>query len=100
MVKFKDNFKSLPIAFTGLGLGIGGLGNCYKQIFALNNHSEIGNCVSCAFFPFLILFFILIMFKYFFHPKELNKDLHNPLSISLLPTFSMCLMLLAGFIGM
>lgn len=98
--EFKNNFKSLPIAFTGLALGIGGLGNCYKQLFSLNGHTEIGNWVSCAFFPFLILFVLIILFKYIFHSSELKKDLHNPLTISLMPTFSMCLMLLAGFIGM
>lgn len=98
--EFKNNFKSLPIAFTGLALGIGGLGNCYKQLFSLNNQSQVGNWVSCAFFPFLILFVLIILFKYIFHFHELKKDLHNPLTISLMPTFSMCLMLLAGFIGM
>ena len=98
--EFKNNFKSLPIAFTGLALGIGGLGNCYRQLFSLNNQSQVGNWVSSAFFPFLILFVLMILFKYIFHFHELKKDLHNPLTISLMPTFSMCLMLLAGFIGM
>ena len=42
----------------------------------------------------------MMIIKNITHPKVLHYELNEPLSVSLLPTFSMCLMLVAGFIGM
>ncbi|MBD5423307.1 MAG: hypothetical protein HDR43_02320 [Mycoplasma sp.] len=96
---YKNKFYSVPLACTGLGLGIGGLGNTYISLFSLNGIPD-AKFISIFNYVFTIMFLLLILFKYVLHPRLLKNDINNALSVSLLPTFSMSLMLVAGFIGM
>lgn len=97
-MKLKHRFQHLPVAYTGLALGIGGFGNCLLTIFSLNGYDS--KWITCITIALVSLFLLMIFLKNVMHPKVLKHELSDPLTVSLLPTFSMCLMIIAGFIGM
>lgn len=97
--KFKHRLQHLPVAYTGLALGVGGLGNCIMNICSLNSDWNF-KWIPCISISIVIIFLTFMLLKNIMHPKVLKYELNEPLSVSLLPTFAMSLMLVAGFIGM
>lgn len=97
MNKFIQRFQHLPVASTGLALGIGGFGNCVATIFSLNNYNS--KWITCISMSIVLFILFLMIIKNLIHPKVLHYELHDQLLVSFLPTFSMCLMLVAGFVG-
>ena len=93
-----NRFSHLPVAFTGLALGIGGLGNCILQLGAINGYNS--KWITIISVSIVCIFLIMMLIKNIAHPKVLKSELEDPLLVSLLPTFSMSLMIVAGFIGM
>lgn len=96
--KIKHRTQHLPIAYTGFALGVGGFGNCLLNIFQFNNIHN-AKWIICITISILFLFLSLILTKFLLHPKVLKYELNDQLTVSLLPTFSMSLMLVAGFIA-
>lgn len=90
----KDRFQHLPVAYTGLALGVGGLGNCLALLLGQN-----WKWISYITISFVIVILIAMLLKNIFHPKVLLWEIKEPMMVSLLPTFSMSLMLIAGFIS-
>ncbi len=97
MRNLKHRTQHLPIAFTGLALGIGGLGNCLSLLFS--NHGYDARWISYITISIVIIFILLISIRSIIHPKILKYELNDSMVVTLLPTFSMSLMLIAGFIA-
>lgn len=95
--KFIQRFQHLPVASTGLALGIGCFGNCVATIFSLNNYDS--KWITCISMSIVLFILFLMVIKNLNHPKVLRYELNDQLLVSFLPTFSMCLMLVAGFVG-
>lgn len=88
----KHRIQHLPLALIGLALGIGGIGNCLATIFEFK-------IISYITISIVIFILIIMIIKIINHPKILMFDFKDPMFISFLPTSSMCLMLISGFIS-
>lgn len=97
---FSNRLQHLPIALTGLALGLGGLGNCLALFFNNINDSQYdAKWITYITMSLVILILLIMMFKNILHPKVLQWEINEPMMVSLLPTFSMSLMLVSGFIA-
>lgn len=98
--RFLKHFRHIPIGVTGIGLGIGGLGNLYAAIFSqiTNNilHYSIIQII-CTFFT--ISFLILIFLRNLAHKNTFTNEIKHPLLSSFIPTICMSSMIVSGFFG-
>lgn len=84
MKSFKDIFKSLPVALTGLALGVSGVSGAIAYILdpiAL----YIGNFIS-------LMLLLPIIIKNILHFNVLKEELKHPTLGSFIPTLDMALM--------
>lgn len=81
--------KKLPVPICGLALGLVALGNLLMSYAAALRY------VCGGLGAVLLLGFILRIFTDF---KGIQKELQNPVAFSVLPTFTMALMLLAAYV--
>lgn len=96
---FKHRIQHIPVATTGLSLGIAGLASVLDTIFQPFYYS---NNLWWSSIPLIaISFFLLLLMttRNIRHPKVLKFDSKDTLFSSLLPTYSMTLMCIAGFIA-
>lgn len=109
----KDYFSKIPAGVSGLGLGIGGLGNAISA--QLNSQfiakqfslSEIqieqlkiaSVSIQAIFILITTICFLLILGKILWHFGIFKKELRDPLISSYLPTEMMCLASISYFIG-
>lgn len=102
-LKFKSRTQHLPVALTGLSLGISGLATALDLILRNNvdcNYENFnGWWISIPLMFIAVVIVLLISFKHMLHPKVLFFDAKNPLSSSFLPTYSMTLMCIGGFLA-
>ena len=96
-LKIKHRTQHLPLAFTGLSLGLGGLGNCLALLCSQNGYNA--TWISYITISIVILIILVMLARNIMHPKILNAELNEPLSVTLVPTFSMSLMLIGAFIA-
>ena len=98
---FLMHFKHMPIGLTGLGLGVGGLGNLYAAIFKEHVTNNVINYsiiqVICT--TITIIFLILILLRNLAHKKTFTNEIKHPLLSSFIPTICMSTMVVAGFFG-
>lgn len=97
--RFIHRIQHIPVATTGLSLGVAGLASVLDTIFQplyYSNNLWWASIPLIAISSFLLL---LITIRNFSHPKVLKFDTKDTLSSSLLPTYSMTLMCIAGFIA-
>lgn len=80
--------KKIPLPITGVMLGMAALGNL------LQSYSEGVRLVCGAIAAILGILFII---KVIIAPKQFAEDMNNPIMASVSGTFSMALMLLAGY---
>lgn len=109
----KPDFSKVPVGVSGLGLGVGGLGNSTSAFLNSNfveqywniSKSGVETLETIAYIIQGILIFItlicfvLILMKYIFNFDLIKKELSDPLASSYLPTQAMCLASLAYFVG-
>lgn len=84
MKKFKDIFKSLPVALTGLALGISGVSGALAIIFT-PTILYIGNFISLGLL-------LPIVIKNILHFEVFKEELKHPTLGSFIPTLDMALM--------
>ncbi|VEU62384.1 C4-dicarboxylate transporter/malic acid transport protein [Malacoplasma iowae] len=96
---FRHRIQHMPVAVTGLSLGIAGLASVLDTIFQQFYSSN--NLWWCSIPLIAISSFLLLLMtiRNFRHPKILKFDSRDTLSSSLLPTYSMTLMCIAEFIA-
>ena len=82
--------KVIPIPITGLMLGIVALSNLFYGL----KLEQIGN----LFFAGAIILLLLLCLKIIFVPQHLVDALNNPVVASILPTFTMSLLLMSGIL--
>ena len=81
--------KKLPIPIAGLMLAFAATGNLLLPYG--NIYRNIFGILSCAIF-------LLLLTKVFLLPKSINEGFENPVIASVMPTFSMGLILLAAYV--
>lgn len=90
MKKVIHKFRDLPVALTGLALGISGISGALGT-FLGDISIYIGDLIS-------IFLVIIIFVKDCLHFDQLKNELSHPTLGSFIPTMDMTLMVLAGFI--
>lgn len=114
----KQSIEKMPIGFSGLGLGVAGLGNAwsallnnpttlklnqldpdYWNITKTNNLAISAIAIQAITIFITLLCFILILVRMIWHHKVFWKEIKDPLISSFLPTEAMCLSSIANFIG-
>lgn len=93
LVYLKRYLLSIPTALGGLALGIASLGICFDYVFDLKGDGQLV-AVSIA-----AILLINLLIKYILYPRLLREDLKHNIIGSVLPTFAMGWMLVAGYIG-
>ncbi|SJZ92857.1 Tellurite resistance protein TehA [Cetobacterium ceti] len=83
-------FKDMPVALTGLALGIGGVSGALGM-FLGNIPLYIGVTIATILISIIII-------KNFFHFKQFLEELKHPTLGSFIPTLDMALMVIAGFV--
>ena len=91
MKKVIHKFRDMPVALTGLALGISGISGAFGT-FLGDIPVYVGDLISF----FLV---IVIFIKDCLHFDQLKKELSHPTLGSFIPTLDMTLMVLAGFIA-
>lgn len=91
MKKFVSKLQALPVAVSGLALGVAGLGNVLAM--------EVSESLRyiCAAIASVIL--ILVTIKKLVHPKLLWQEISHPVAGSFIPAFDMALMVVASVIA-
>lgn len=84
MRSFKEIFKALPVALTGLALGISGISGALSAIFN-PAFLYIGNFIS-------LMLLLPIIIKNFLHFDVFKEELKHPTIGSFIPTLDMALM--------
>ena len=80
--------KKLPLPMSGVALGTAALGNLLESYSA-------GVRLFCG--GLALVFLLLVVVKILSDPAQFRKDMQNPAIASVFCTFSMCIMLLAGY---
>lgn len=80
--------KKLPLPITGVALGAAALGNLLESYSASVR-------LFCGGVSLVLL--ILVLLKILVYPGQFKEDMKNPIMASVFGTFSMHLMLLAGY---
>ncbi|GAA5414687.1 hypothetical protein [Ureaplasma ceti] len=96
--KLNHRFQHLPVALTGLALGLCGIASALDTIFKKFYHP---NCwwISIGFIAVASFLLLLATIRNFSHKKVVLFEAKEPLLSSFLPTYAMTLMCIAGFIA-
>ncbi|MDE6289877.1 MAG: hypothetical protein K2L64_03855 [Ureaplasma sp.] len=99
--KFFHRVQHLPLACSGLALGISGYASLIDVILQKYIGAEKNNIwiFSSILIPIAILLITLLTFKYVRHTKIMKFEMKDPLFSSFLPTYSMVLMCIAGYVA-
>ncbi|CEN31068.1 C4-dicarboxylate transporter/malic acid transport protein [[Clostridium] sordellii] len=86
----KSDFQNIPIAIAGISLGFMSISTALVEfnIFWVRHLAVIFSSISI----------LILLMKTFLHPKQVWKELKNPLAGSIYPTISMTIMLIAVYI--
>jgi len=90
-MKSFSRLKDMPIALTGLALGIAGISGAWTNLTGNFTISIIGVCISS-------ILVLIIILKYILHPKILIEELSCPVLGSVIPTLDMTLMIISSII--
>lgn len=85
----KNSIKKIPTPICGLMLALGSLGNL------LSNYSLL---IKNICFLLSIIIFIFMAFKILFFINDIKNEFNNPVIASVMPTFSMGLMIISTFL--
>ena len=98
--KFIHRLQHLPVALTGLSLGLCGIG-AILDVIAQQAGAYSSNYwwISIPFITIALFLITLVTIRNIVHPKVFNFDTKDPLLVSFIPTYSMTLMCIAGFIA-
>jgi tellurite resistance protein TehA-like permease len=91
MKKFINNLRNLPVAVSGLALGIAGISNVLATEID-SNIRYIGTIVA-------LIFLALVAIKKLAHPKVVWDEITHPVAGSFIPAFDMALMIIANTIA-
>ncbi len=88
--KLFNNISQIPSALCGLGLAVGSLGLAWELTFpTLNQKAQF----SCAILSLLLI--LPVATKFIFKPQTLLNELKHPVLGSVVPTFSMTIMIIS-----
>lgn len=88
-----SKFSELPMPLSGLALGIASLGWCMENALPLSGNGQTISAIISS----LLLFALLIRFV--LHPNSLWQDISHPVIGSIVPTFTMALMVISKAIS-
>jgi exfoliative toxin A/B len=89
----KNNCDKIPTAASGLALGIASIALLWDHVVKSNGYIQI----SGALIALCILLAAIIKFKH--NPKTLINDLQHPVLGSIVPTFSMTMMVISKMLA-
>ncbi|QQK07942.1 TDT family transporter [Miniphocaeibacter halophilus] len=81
--------KKMPTVISGLMLALAALGNL------LQSYSEN---IRLLFGFLSLIIFVLLTLKIIFNFKDFKEEMNNPIVASVIPTYSMTIMLLSGYL--
>ncbi|MEW6997086.1 TDT family transporter [Colwelliaceae bacterium BS250] len=92
-LSLRTKMNSVPTPIAGLALGIASLGLCVESRFPFDGNIQIGSAVIAG------LLLVLLIVKFSLNPKQFKIDLGHTYISSVMPTFSMALMVVSMSIG-
>lgn len=90
-MKKSPRLQDMPIALTGLALGVAGITGAWSNLTHHYVISVIGACIA----SYLVA---IIIVKYILYPKKFIQEISCPLLGSVIPTLDMALMIIASVI--
>ena len=98
--RFIHRLQHLPVALTGLALGLCGIGAILDTIAQqAGAYSSTEWWISIPFITIAVFLVTLVTIRNIAHPSVFKFDTKDPLLVSFIPTYSMTLMCFAGFIA-
>lgn len=98
--KFIHRLQHIPIACSGLALGLCGTSTLLDVSFQkFGWYASNIWPISSILLIFILTLLIIVTIKYCSHPKILKYELKDPLLCSFLPTYCMALMGVGGYIA-
>lgn len=88
MKRFINNLQNLPVAVSGLALGIAGLSNVLA--------TEVHPSLRYIGITIALVFLVLVTLKKLAHPKVIWNEITHPVAGSFIPAFDMALMVIAS----
>lgn len=85
--------SNLPTPVCGLALGIASLGWCWDNFDFLSGKGQFIGAVVAS------MILLAVLFKFIKQPKSLLNDLKHPVVGSVVPTFTMCTMVISNSLG-
>jgi len=86
-----DKLKNIPVALSGLALGVAGLGNL------LASEVYVGFRYMLGFAAFMLL--VMVIAKKIAHPRVLLAEMLHPVAGSFVPTFAMAFMVIGNIVA-
>lgn len=86
----KNRFALMPTPMAGLALAIASLGWCWENAAPLHGMAQSGSAMIAA------VMLLGLAVKFVLHPQLLWQDLKHPVVGSVVPTFSMALMVVSS----
>lgn len=83
-------FVALPTALAGLALGIASLGWCWENALDLKGNGQLIGAIIATFL------LIMLLIKFVLHPILIKADLQHHVTGSVIPTFTMAIMIVAN----
>ena len=93
LYKFRLNIRHIPTSLAGLSLGIASLGWIWDSVVGLDRYVQLLSAMLAA------VLLILLATKFILHRDILAQDLKDPILGSIVPTFTMTLMVVSVSIG-
>lgn len=99
--KFVHRTQHLPLACSGLALGISGFASLLDTMLQKYWGLEANNIwiASSILIPIALLLITLLSFKYIKHKKIMKFEIKEPLFSSFIPTYAMVIMCISGYIA-
>ncbi|GAB6264243.1 TDT family transporter [Photobacterium sp. R1] len=91
--QWKERIASVPTPMAGLALAIASLGWCWENALPFHGLAQLGSAAVAA------LMLLGLAAKFALHPQLLWQDLKHPVVGSVVPTFSMAVMVVSHAIG-
>ncbi|QUJ66937.1 TDT family transporter [Photobacterium sp. GJ3] len=90
---WKEKIAAVPTPMAGLALAIASLGWCWENALPFHGFAQLGGAMIAA------ALLLGLAVKFVLHPNLLWQDLKHPVVGSVVPTFSMALMVISHAMG-
>ena len=91
---FYNEISRIPTPSAGLALGIASLGSILESILSVGGAAQVISAVLAS------VFLLGVFCKFLFHPHLIKEELIHPVLGSILPTFTMALMVISKAVGL